>query len=624
MTEFAQVPLKQIASSPTNPRKTFNEAKLQELAASISESGVHQAVLLRPLPGSRVPETAKAVKYELVCGERRLRASVLAQQPTIPAMIRELTDGQVLEIQIVENLQRDDLTPLEEAEGYKSLHTSLGDRVALSADDIAKRIGKSRRYVYNRMKLLDTSPEVQDALRTGQIDASKCLELAKLLRHSDQIKALRFATTLFNGETPSVRELTREINRTYLLRLADADFDTKAEGLAGQPSCDVCDKRSDKGAADLFDTYEGPALCLDKECWQAKSGAKLQALRDAHQAKGEIYKTFEEAQEEDLINWMGKDDLAIRLGQVREDLPEPHTDKTIKQLLGKHLQDMQVYAIEEQPGEDDTPSSAPPALWVLKTDVAAAFEKLGISVENQQATFYKNDKPETQESNLDGEHYIDDSKARQRSKTVIAKAIAVAPHITTEHITQPIIMRSLARSMAQDFYQSETDFLAMALGFDELAQSQEEELDIDTYIEQLADSELPSLLAIMVVAKSVILNNPQAWQQEAAQSALNAFGIERSDIEASLKTTDIASAFAVPPPSKPAKPSKQKSKAKAATRAFQKGDRVTVNADCSIEKRASKTGKLSSPTEGGLSWWVNFGGKNGSDILHTSEFTLAA
>lgn len=123
--QFATLPLTALVSSPTNPRKTFNQDKLQELANSITSSGgVHQPILVRQLPAQRLLDTAfmkPRPEYEIVAGERRYRASIMAKMDTIPALIRELTDDQVLEIQIIENLQRDDLTDLEAAEGYQAL-----------------------------------------------------------------------------------------------------------------------------------------------------------------------------------------------------------------------------------------------------------------------------------------------------------------------------------------------------------------------------------------------------------------------------------------------------------------------------------------------------------------------
>ena len=142
---FALLPLHLVVPSLTNPRKTFRRDRMDELVASIKASGVHQPVLVRPLPGSRVQDTFDTGQpgmprptHEIVAGERRYRASVEAGLPTIPALIRPLTDAQVLEIQLVENLQRDDLTELEEAEGYERLMQSSG----ITADAVAAKIGK--------------------------------------------------------------------------------------------------------------------------------------------------------------------------------------------------------------------------------------------------------------------------------------------------------------------------------------------------------------------------------------------------------------------------------------------------------------------------------------------------
>lgn len=136
-----------IEESTTNPRKHFDAAKLQELADSIAATGVHQPILLRPLPGHRVPDTcgfrrkdAPLPAYELVAGARRLRASKIAKVAEIPAMIRELTDEQALEIQVIENLQREDVTPLEEAEGYEALMQLAQERAERIATTAAEEL----------------------------------------------------------------------------------------------------------------------------------------------------------------------------------------------------------------------------------------------------------------------------------------------------------------------------------------------------------------------------------------------------------------------------------------------------------------------------------------------------
>jgi len=114
--------------------------------------------------------------YELVAGERRYRACKLAGLNTIPAMIRSLTDDQVLEIQIIENLQRDDLTELEEAEGYDALMTHSN----FTVDQVGEKIGKSRSYVYGRLKLLELTEDSKQAMRVGTLDASRALLIARI------------------------------------------------------------------------------------------------------------------------------------------------------------------------------------------------------------------------------------------------------------------------------------------------------------------------------------------------------------------------------------------------------------------------------------------------------------
>lgn len=196
-TTFAEVPLNVIVSSLTNPRKNFDHDKLVELAASIQASGVHQPILLRPLPGSRVqdtffevgslkPRTGPKPTHEIVSGERRYRASQMAGVTTIPAMIRHLTDDQVLEIQMVENLQRDDLSPLEEADGYHHLMQHTG----VTAEQVGIKIGKSRSYVYNRLKLLDLGQDGRAAVLEGRIDPTVGMLIARIPDGKLQAKAL--------------------------------------------------------------------------------------------------------------------------------------------------------------------------------------------------------------------------------------------------------------------------------------------------------------------------------------------------------------------------------------------------------------------------------------------------
>lgn len=155
-----EIPIELIRRNPDQPRRTFGEAEIEELAASIREKGVLQPVLLRPAPGA-------PGEYQLVAGERRWRASQRAGLRALPAVVRDLDDQQVLEIGIVENIQRADLGAVDEALGYKALI----DRFARTQEEVAKVVGKSRSHVANALRLLTLPDEVQRMLAEGLLTA---------------------------------------------------------------------------------------------------------------------------------------------------------------------------------------------------------------------------------------------------------------------------------------------------------------------------------------------------------------------------------------------------------------------------------------------------------------------
>jgi ParB/RepB/Spo0J family partition protein len=165
-----------IKPSATNPRKYFDKDAHEELTASVQKHGVLQPVLVRPRPKDF---------FELVAGERRYRAAKAAGLAVIPALVRELADEEVLEIQVIENLQRQDLHPLEEAHGYHALLARKGYDVA----KIAERVGRSTTYVYDRVKLLSLTKDAQDLFRAGRIQAGHAVLLARL-KPEDQERAM--------------------------------------------------------------------------------------------------------------------------------------------------------------------------------------------------------------------------------------------------------------------------------------------------------------------------------------------------------------------------------------------------------------------------------------------------
>jgi ParB family transcriptional regulator, chromosome partitioning protein len=185
------IPLERIEPNPEQPRMTFDDEALAELASSIREHGVLQPVLVRPLPD-------KHHHYQLVAGERRWRASRMAGQDHIPAMIEQLDDDTALEIGLIENLQREDLSPLEEALIYERMVTEHN----YSVRRLAQKIGKDKGYVENRLRLADAPTEIKQLVSLRKDTISHAYELLKV---EDPKKRRRLAEQVASGEMSLVR-----------------------------------------------------------------------------------------------------------------------------------------------------------------------------------------------------------------------------------------------------------------------------------------------------------------------------------------------------------------------------------------------------------------------------------
>lgn len=154
------IPVERVHPNPDQPRRAFNDDALAELAASIKEKGIIQPLIVRPLANR--PEN-----YEIVAGERRWRASQIAQLHEVPVIIRTFDDTEVLEIAIIENIQRADLNPVDEAAGYRQLMDKFGH----TQDQMSKALGKSRSHIANLLRLLNLPDDVQRMLTDGQLSA---------------------------------------------------------------------------------------------------------------------------------------------------------------------------------------------------------------------------------------------------------------------------------------------------------------------------------------------------------------------------------------------------------------------------------------------------------------------
>lgn len=187
--EVRELPLDELRPNPYQPRKTFDEESLNELAASIKEHGVFQPIIVK-----------KSIKgYEIIAGERRFRASQLAGKETIPAIVREFSDTQMMEIALLENLQREDLNPIEEAEAYKNLMLNLN----LTQEELAKRVGKSRSYITNILGILSLPETTKNLVKENKLSLGHAKVLSKL-EDKEKINEL---TDKIMTEELSVRDL---------------------------------------------------------------------------------------------------------------------------------------------------------------------------------------------------------------------------------------------------------------------------------------------------------------------------------------------------------------------------------------------------------------------------------
>jgi ParB/RepB/Spo0J family partition protein len=311
--ELRQLDLKSISLSPSRSqierRNHFNKGALDDLTANIKQQGVVVPIIVRPMKpfdilpdaepyttwsiwrngGSRKKDgdpvvarcatrdeaeqkllelVADSDTFELIAGERRLLAARKAGLAQIPAIVRLATDSQAHEIQLIENLQREDLTELAEAEGYEALL-----KRGMSAEEIADKVAKSRSHVYARMKLIALSETCRAAFYDGKINASVALLLARIPVHELQDKALAKITELdpYHKEPMSFRDAQDYLRDEFTLKLSGAPFprdDVDLVKTAG--ACGPCPKRTGNQPADLFGDIKSADVCTDPTCFKEK------------------------------------------------------------------------------------------------------------------------------------------------------------------------------------------------------------------------------------------------------------------------------------------------------------------------------------------------------------------
>lgn len=267
-----------LVESPTNPRSTFRG--LEDLAESIKKVGLLQPLMVRSLLSQDGSTPLSEERFEIVFGHRRFRAAQLAGMRFVPADVRALTDVQVLEAQLVENVQRDDIHPLEEAEAYQRLVDTAGYTVEM----LAAKVGRTRSWVYQRLKLLSLCTEARKAFLDGKLPLSVAVPLARVPTAKLQVKAVE---RICGDEPWTARNAIEWLQNEFCVSLKSAPFDRKDDMLVeGAPACTACPKRSGCGTPGLFDDLSSQDICTDTTCFTAKSRATWDAKAEKFAKQG--------------------------------------------------------------------------------------------------------------------------------------------------------------------------------------------------------------------------------------------------------------------------------------------------------------------------------------------------
>lgn len=270
---FLVLALSLLQESPTNPRKSFDD--LEELAASIREKGVLQPIGVRRIIGA-------TLRFEIVFGHRRARAAAMAGLTAIPCLVLELDDRQALEVQVIENVQRADVHPLEEADGYAALLKSHGYTI----EKLAARIGRPSAYVRSRVLLASLCVQARTAYLAGKITTGVAQLIARIPNPELQGEATDDLLVEGCGESVSVRDASSYLESNFMLRLEEAPFDRSSKTLlpvAG--ACTDCPKRS--GAQpELFADVKTKDTCTDPSCFAKKRDAHANQLLEEAEASG--------------------------------------------------------------------------------------------------------------------------------------------------------------------------------------------------------------------------------------------------------------------------------------------------------------------------------------------------
>jgi ParB/RepB/Spo0J family partition protein len=266
-----EIPVSDIAPWADNPRRFSDEAKFRELVRMVEAQGVLQNIVLRPHPSG--PELC-----QIVCGERRWRAAIRTGLKTIPAAVRVLSDREAFELAVVENVGREDMSPVDEARAYRHMMTTFG----YSPDDVAAKVGKAAKYIHQRVVLCNLAPKALDWLRDDLMTLGGAVELARVATEVQTrfLEDLEANAVGFQGSDAggamNALEVRGRLRNEYLrgLLIAKAPFSTSDPDLVpAAGSCSACPKNTASQRLLFGETKDDAAACLDADCWRRKVDA---------------------------------------------------------------------------------------------------------------------------------------------------------------------------------------------------------------------------------------------------------------------------------------------------------------------------------------------------------------
>jgi len=478
------MPIDLLHPSPTNPRKHFDPLALAELADSIRAKGVLEPIIVRPRPVviARGPTKGLHEAYEIVAGERRWRAAREADCRAVPVLIRAYTDKQVMQVQLMENVQRQDLTPLEQADGYQLLL----DQHGYTVETLAAELGKSKASVYTLLALRRLPKRALEAVADGVLSVTAAGLIARI--PNDKLRQEAIAWFLYeccDGTGPSVREMKEMIQREWMMELKQAPFSLKDDSLLPSAgACSACPKRTGN-ARDLYPDARAD-VCTDPGCYHEKVKLHADRAHSAAVAKGLTVlpdKAAERLFSGTELGWEARKQYVDLDGVCDED----QKSRTYGKLLGDEVESVKLLA-RDRTGRMHTLVSTSDARPIVR-------KQLGKDV--------------LKPARSGGDQSWKRSEAKRRAeaklyKNVVQRIMAdVAERIEKRHPLSPEALRALVGLLADHTWSDAVTEVAKRRGVDKPTEGEGRTRRLDGILPTLDAAGLMGLLAELITARTL-------------------------------------------------------------------------------------------------------------------------